>query len=180
VPRLKRIVWAIEKVVEWMVISLFLFLVGIIFLGVVFRYGFNNPLSWPTELSTFVFTWLSYLGAALCLKEGAMIDIDIAMRRIPQPVKGILETIRDAVMAAVSFLVFSQSYRLFRTVRPITPTLGIPMRYVHLGVGIGFAMMGILGLARMIDDCRHIGAVCGQRVDNRAAVGSGDRVVQQE
>jgi TRAP-type C4-dicarboxylate transport system permease small subunit len=45
--------------------------------GVVFRYAFNDPLTWSEELIVGLFTWLVFIGAAIGVRAHAHIRIDV-------------------------------------------------------------------------------------------------------
>lgn len=50
---------------------------------VVLRTVFAAPLSWPEELSQFLFVWASLLGAVAALKRSELIRVDLIVSRLP-------------------------------------------------------------------------------------------------
>ena len=58
---------------------LLVMLILIAFLQVVFRYCFNNALSWPEEVCRFLFIALAYAGAALTMRNDCHLRVDVAL-----------------------------------------------------------------------------------------------------
>ena len=54
--------------------------VGILLLGVIFRFGLNQPLVWSDELASIVFLWLAMLGSVYSVTTPAVV-----MRPMPLP-----------------------------------------------------------------------------------------------
>ena len=51
-------------------------IVAIMFAQVMFRYTFNNSLSWSEEIAKFIFIWITFLGAALCFRDRKHLGVD--------------------------------------------------------------------------------------------------------
>jgi TRAP-type transport system small permease protein len=58
-----------------------------VFIGVVFRYVFRSPLSFPEELSKLAFTWVVFLGAALASAKREHIVIESIVNLFPKKMK---------------------------------------------------------------------------------------------
>ena len=54
--------------------------VALAFGNVVVRYVFDGSLTWAAELTTYLFLWSTFFGAAYCFKEDAHISIDILLQ----------------------------------------------------------------------------------------------------
>lgn len=67
---------AIGEVERIVGISLIALIVITIFIQVVTRYLFNQPIVWVEELATYAFIWGTFIGAALGLKRGRHIRIE--------------------------------------------------------------------------------------------------------
>lgn len=62
---------------------LFGVIVCIMFTQVVFRYIFNNSLSWSEELIRFLFVWLTFLGGALAINNKTHIAVEFFIELLP-------------------------------------------------------------------------------------------------
>ncbi len=58
-------------------------IVFIMFTQVVFRYIFNNSLSWSEELIRFLFVWLTFLGGALAINNKSHIAVEFFIELLP-------------------------------------------------------------------------------------------------
>src|SRR6266403_4196522 len=74
---LSRLIRAIRLVV----IAIFAVMIGVTFLQVVCRYAFGAPLTWSEELCRYCFVWIVFLAAVIGLERGALLGVDIAIRR---------------------------------------------------------------------------------------------------
>jgi TRAP-type C4-dicarboxylate transport system permease small subunit len=84
-------------------------LLGIMFVAfivqIVFRYFFNFPIGWSSELSVITWLYMVLLGAALWLKEGEEISFDLVSNSLglrARRVVGILVAVATVVLFAMS------------------------------------------------------------------------------
>jgi TRAP-type C4-dicarboxylate transport system permease small subunit len=78
---LDRIVAAIRRLLEWVLIALLAGMAGMVFLNVVLRYGFNSGITWSEEMSRYFFVWLTFIGAVLTFAEHGHIGVETLVRR---------------------------------------------------------------------------------------------------
>ena len=97
-------------------------LLGVMFLafmyGIIFRYLFNLPVGWASELSVFVWMWFTLLGTALWLKESEEIRFDLVSGSLPpagRRIVGIIVSLAAVVLFGMS-LPASWSYVTFMKV----------------------------------------------------------------
>ncbi|MCD4768954.1 MAG: TRAP transporter small permease [Bacteroidales bacterium] len=62
---------------------LFGVIVCVMFAQVVFRYIFNNSLSWSEELIRYLFVWLTFLGGALAINNKTHIAVEFFIELLP-------------------------------------------------------------------------------------------------
>ena len=84
-------------------------LLGIMFVAfivqIVFRYFFNFPIGWSSELSVIAWLYMVLIGAALWLKEGEEISFDLVSNSLgprARRVIGILVAVATVVLFAMS------------------------------------------------------------------------------
>ena len=70
----------IGRHLAWMALAA---MVAVIFIQVVFRYGFNNALPWPDELARFLMLWMTGLIAPSAYRWGGFVAIDMVPRALP-------------------------------------------------------------------------------------------------
>lgn len=55
----------------------------IMFLGVIFRYFLNSPLTWSDETATFLLVFITFFGCYVALKDRILARIEIIVERLP-------------------------------------------------------------------------------------------------
>jgi len=98
---------------------------------IVFRYVFNFPVGWTSELTVALWLWLVLWGAAFVVREGEEIRFDLlvgAVSRRTRIAMGIVTSVALVVLYAVS-LPASWSYVAFMKVEK-TAYLKIPMNWL--------------------------------------------------
>ena len=58
-------------------------MVLMVFGNVVLRYAFNQGITASDELSRLFFVWLTFIGAAVAIREHGHIGVDMLVRRLP-------------------------------------------------------------------------------------------------
>ncbi len=69
-------------------------------LQIVTRYFFNNPLSWPYEVSVISFVWTVVLGACYARRRKEMVEFAVVYDMFPKRVQYILEICGNVIVAA--------------------------------------------------------------------------------
>lgn len=72
---LKKVTEIADKIAKFIVTLSFGTMTLLIFLQVIFRYIFKESLSWSEELSTYLFIWLTFIGASIATREGTHINV---------------------------------------------------------------------------------------------------------
>lgn len=128
-----------------------LLLIGITLLVLVaaaVRYLGLSPgsLHWVSELTRFGIIWLVMLGAAVAHDQGAHVAIEISSR-IPPAIRRPME-IAGAILvvAFLAVLVASGLELSMRTMRQVTPALGMPVGYAYLALPVGALLMLVQSL----------------------------------
>ena len=74
---MKKFISAYEKIEDIVAAVGMIFGVGIIFVGVVMRYAFNHPLSFPDEIAPIFIVWSTLVGYSIALRKDEHIKMDI-------------------------------------------------------------------------------------------------------
>ncbi|MEP3232917.1 MAG: TRAP transporter small permease subunit [Hyphomicrobiales bacterium] len=77
---------ALEKLLEWIVITLMVALTTIVIVAVLFRI-FGNSLSWYDEVAAIFLSWVTYFGAGLAALKRRHIGFDSVLLSIPMPAR---------------------------------------------------------------------------------------------
>jgi len=120
----------------------------IVLLAVFFRYVLADPLSWSSEVATYLFAWLTLLGIAIAQRDHAHVDLKLFAH--------LSEAIGTATawfcwtVSVLFFAVLAVAGYAFASGETIQtgPVSGIPLWIVYAGVPMG----GCLGLYHALRD----------------------------
>lgn len=110
-------------------------------ISILSRYIFQRPLSWPDELSTYLFIIMTFLGASAAIKPDSELKVNVLYERFPSWHKT-LDIVLHGVRLLVSifFVVFGWIYvQLEFLMETYSPILQIPVYLI-------FATLPIFGL----------------------------------
>lgn len=136
----------------WAVLVLvFIFCWEILLRGV-----FNRPTIWAHELSQYVFGLYFSLGAAYCLKTGAMVRVDLIVTRFKPRTQAVIEGVTGLValifMAALIWTGVEVAWdSIIYNEHSITPW-GPPIYPLKIILVAGSALLGMQCIAKLIRD----------------------------
>lgn len=115
--------------------------VSLAFGNVVARYVFDSSLTWASELTTYLFLWSTFFGAAYCFKQDAHISITLMLEKVnPKLAKMLMllaHTITLVFLAAVAY--YGYEYVLFvHELEEVSVDLEMPMWIIYLVIPISF------------------------------------------
>ncbi|MCS2607996.1 TRAP transporter small permease [Halomonas dongshanensis] len=82
----------------------------LVFSNVVMRYAFNSSIYIAEGISSLLFVWLTFIGAALVLYEKGLIAVDVIVARLPRLYSEICRFIVEIVILAVGLLLLKGSW----------------------------------------------------------------------
>jgi TRAP-type C4-dicarboxylate transport system permease small subunit len=88
---------AVERLLEFVVIVLMVFLAFEVLLGVAFR-KFGESLVWYDEIASVTLAWVTYYGAALAALKGAHIGVPELVHLLPRGARVALVYVSEAVV----------------------------------------------------------------------------------
>jgi len=137
-----------------------------IFVDVVLRYFFNSPSTWVTEVSTYLFLYLIFLGTAYALQEGLHIRVTFLLgvfgprsRRLLALATSIFAMVYTVTLlwqtSIMTWTAFKENWT--------TPTmLNVPYAYVYVVMVVGsfllfltFLLKCIVEFAKLNDHSNH-------------------------
>jgi C4-dicarboxylate transporter DctQ subunit len=132
--------------------------VGMIFFGVVWRYVLNNPQAWVDEISTYFVIWGTLIGAAVALRDGHHIQVDIVYDRVSprlQQAFNIFSNLLGLLFCAL-FIFFGGNLlsMYFETQQQSTDT-GIYLWIVYLVIPLSGLMLGYRFLDNVIANVKR-------------------------
>ena len=156
---IKTIIDIIKKV-EFVILALMLgVIVAATFLQVIGRY---TPLPFSSvfeELSTFLFVWMSMIGAGACVREGSHMSMDFLVSFLPENKKIYSKLLNDLVAIFVGVIIVYCSTllipRLQRT-GMLSAAMQLPLWINNLAAPTGAALVAFWGVHNVILDIYSI------------------------
>ena len=144
---MKKILYILDKSMDYFVASIMFILLFIGGVQVLCRYGFNYSLVWSEELSKYMLVWLVFLAMGIGLRRQAHLGMNFIVIKFSlgvQKIFGLLTCIVSMTFAVVIIYYTSQLIQVasFQT----TPALGISMALVYYGMVLGGLYLFIVGL----------------------------------
>jgi TRAP-type C4-dicarboxylate transport system permease small subunit len=125
--------------------------IGVLFAGVVARYGLHHPLVWSDELASILFLWLSMLGAVVALRRGEHMRMTALVARLSPSKRMLAETLAIAASLAFLALVLHPAWEYASEEAAIvTPALEISNAWRATALPTGLLLMGIVALLRLL------------------------------
>jgi len=125
----------INRILEAVCAALLLATVVIGFTAVVFRYAFDNALSWSFEALLALLTYLTFVGAYLALRKGAHLRVDLLAQKLPPTGQVLLFTFNHVVIGTIGLLMLVQGWRqamLFKA--QTTPVMEISNGFLYAAI----------------------------------------------
>lgn len=119
---------------------------GMVFLHVVMRYFFNEPISWSDEIAQYMMLWSVYMSISWATRERAHIRVLNFVNMFPREISTIMVVISDLIWLTFSILLTWQSVLLeisFWENTYESPALGIDQKWPYLCLVFGFGLMTI-------------------------------------
>lgn len=141
---------ALSTVTKWVVVTMLLVMIAVLFAQIVCRYFFEAPLVWSEELAMILMLWVTYLGAALLLESREHISIDYLVELMPIGLQHIV-----GILAAMLMLIFNLAltYGAYLVVQAtsasILPGLKISGAWHYGGTLVGGTLLILVSLDQL-------------------------------
>lgn len=113
-------------------------------LAVFFRYVLSSPLTWSTEISSYLLVYTVLFGASIALRHNQFVRVEALSNLLPSRLRTAVAV--GSQLLIVVFLVFciqSPSLLIQKAIitKTISPAIGIPMSHLYRLFRLGFAFM---------------------------------------
>lgn len=133
--------WKIfDSLEDWFMVLSLGFMLILNFANVVSRYLLSTSLSFTEEITTNLFVWSCFIGAAAAAKRGAHLGFDLLLMYMPKKVSRIVTALVTLVTLSMFALLFILSFDMIETqikLNQQTPALGWPEWTVSLAITVG-------------------------------------------
>lgn len=116
----------------------------VVFLQVLYRYVFAQPLQWSEELARYLFVWLSIMGATLALQKKGHFGLDLFYKMLSSRFQRMVKFPVYLLLGIVIFVILFQGIILVqKTALQESPAMGISMGWAYASLPVGGALMAI-------------------------------------
>jgi C4-dicarboxylate transporter DctQ subunit len=120
------------------------------------RYLFRDPSSWAEEICTYLFVWMSFVGAALALKKHEHFAIEILVDKLNVKTAGTTRILTTFFVIVFSCIVIWYGLRLtMNGWHVVTPATEIPRSIPYAAVPFGGILMLIRSIEYLIELIRN-------------------------
>ena len=142
---MKRLWTAIDRDGErWLLLSLYMYIVAVIFIEVVRRFVLDYSSIWGEESARYAFIYLVWVGAAAAVRDRAHIRIDVLLTFLPPRGRAVAMLFGDVLMGVLAAFIFYLSLWPFLSAvqyGSVTEGLRIMRAWVLFAVPFGFALV---------------------------------------
>jgi TRAP-type C4-dicarboxylate transport system permease small subunit len=151
--RIDRAFSVLSRGIELALGVAFTFAVVLNFATAADRYIFKRSIVGSDEVQIYIMIWMTFVGAAVVTWRHQHLRMDVLVSRFPAKVRLALLGIELVLIAVLMAVLMEQSTRyamLMRALDRRSDLAGLPMWVPHSGLAIGFGLIGLMTLWRIV------------------------------
>ena len=109
------------------------------------------------EIALFAIVWMTFIGTAICARQGTHIIMSAVMDSMPREKRKIMATVICLISGLFCLLLFAYGAQLTSDVfrrGQVTPALRTPLWYMYISVPIGFFLTSVYYLLGFFQNLR--------------------------
>lgn len=117
------------------------------------RYLLNHPSTWSEELASYLFAWVTILGAAYVFGKRDHMSIPVIVERFPQKIQRILAIASEVIVLlfAIVIMIYGGLSITSLGMGQLSSSLGIPMGYMYTVIPISGVFIVIYNILNIYD-----------------------------
>lgn len=96
--RLLRLSESLNRILEWVSLSILGLLTVLTFSGIIARYIFGSPIVWLYETTLVLFSWMIFLGVSVAFNRGEHIHLELFHHRLSPKTQDMLRSISHIIV----------------------------------------------------------------------------------
>jgi TRAP-type C4-dicarboxylate transport system permease small subunit len=144
---MEKILNITRKIINYLVIIFFVYMVLAVFYQVLGRYIFNYKLGAAAETATMAQIWMILLASGIAMRKNMHVGVDILLRKLNVKAQKIIVTVSTIVITIFLIMVLKGSVQLIIVgAQSTSPAISIPMwiPYLSIPIGIVYIMLELL------------------------------------
>ncbi len=129
----------------------------IVLMQVVYRYVLNNSLTWTEEICRYLFTWMIFLGAALAIRDGSHVTVDLISRWAPKRWQRAAQIVQHVLVVVFLAVVAVLGWRwVAHSAGTRSPAMGLPVNWVfYAALPVGCCIAMVYTARKLLPGRRH-------------------------
>jgi TRAP-type C4-dicarboxylate transport system permease small subunit len=142
----------LDKMVDVLVVFLFLIIFASVLLQIFLRYLLNFPLTWSEELSRYLFIMVCFLGWTLATRNKSHIKVNLILDALPQKIRFTVKIfIQMLVLVFAVALIYLGSRMTYKSIDVPSITLFFSFAYIYAFIPISGAIIFFYSILETID-----------------------------
>ncbi len=143
----------LNRAAEYLLIGLIAGISILIFVQVVFRYGFNHSIYWSEEVGRYTLIWITFIGASVGFKKKVHVGVDFLYRALGIKTRNILTVVSDLSILVLALVLAVYGIKLTSFVRfQTSAALLIPMSVPYSAIWIGGILTAVHSFSFLLYD----------------------------
>lgn len=138
---LARLSDVLDRCTTLLVALLLATLVGVMFIGVIYRYVLNDALAWSEEIAGFCMGWLVFLGAAALYRADGHPASTLLLARVGDPAKQLVTALAQIIAGAYLVIMTAAGIELLQQPQPHSPALLLSYSVAYVVIPISGGIM---------------------------------------
>ncbi len=147
-----------EHFEEYAIALLMIAMTLVMFLQIIMRFVLNHALSWPEELSRYMFVYITFLTLGYCVKRNSMLRLDVLQEMLPRAVWNALQLLVRVVSLLLFGIMLISAFGLELSVAKtgrVSAAMGIPYTAIYFSTLLGFALAVVRSVQSMAELLHH-------------------------
>ncbi|MCI8652187.1 MAG: TRAP transporter small permease [Angelakisella sp.] len=120
---------------------------GIMVYQVVLRYLFHRPNVWAEEVVKFLFAWVCFVGAPVCMRRNSHLKVDFLLLKLPESIRYLWQSVIVLLSIAFAAVIVPISIPMVRqVVGQYSLGAHVPMWIPYLSVPFGGVFLVVFGV----------------------------------
>lgn len=126
-------------------------LVAVTFFQVLCRFVLKIPIAWSEEVARMSFAWLIFLGAAIAVKEGTHLMLDMVTGMFGPRLRYVFQVVvLFMILIIAAIIMFAGASYCLRAVGKTAVSLPIPANCVYAAVPLSAALMVFFAIEKIV------------------------------
>ena len=147
---LRRVSNAVNNVVSYTGMILFVILIFACVAQVFFRFVLNNSLSWSEELARYCFIWMHMIGASLLIEANGHATVTVILDLMHGAVRKVFDILIELIILFNGVVMLHSGWVLSYSSRNnLSTAMSVPMWMINSSVAVGGLLLVFQALVRI-------------------------------